>query len=172
MLKNIRKDYLLIAGSILFFLVCYRFSFSHTVEAWKLRRELQQKIKASADLSYQPGYLERKDNNLNHIIGRFKIDTTTLRSNMITTIALQAEKMQVRLSRVPIQSVSNPGDKYVVQRLDFEGDYFSLCKLLGQLQSSEATGLVRAVDITSGKATDNNPEKKKLNMRLFIATIK
>ncbi|MDN3580772.1 hypothetical protein [Mucilaginibacter flavus] len=172
MLKNIRKDYLLIAGSILFFLVCYRFSFSHTVEAWKLRRELEQKIKASADLSYQPGYLERKDNNLNHIINRFKIDTATLRSNMITTIALKAEKQRVRLSRVPVQSVSNSGDKYIVQGLDFEGDYFSLCRLLGQLQYSEGIGLVRAVDITSVKTTDNSSAIKKLNMRLFIATIK
>jgi hypothetical protein len=169
---NIKKEYLLIGGSVLFFLVCYRFSFSHTVDAWKLRRELQHKITQAGDLTYQPGYLERKDNNLNHIIARFKIDTASMRSNMITTIALQAEKLNVKLSSVPVQPSTAPDDKYILQRLDFEGDFFSLCKLLQQLQSTDGTGLVRSVDFVSGKVVGGNTEAKVLGMRVFVVVVR
>jgi hypothetical protein len=68
---------------------------------------------------------------------------------MIIAIALRAEKLDVRLSRVPVQPSSAPDNKYIIQRPDFEGDFFRFANYCGNCKPH--TGLIRAVDFVSGK---------------------
>jgi hypothetical protein len=170
MLKNlpIKKEYGLIAGSLVLLLLCYQLAFRPTVEAWHLHRSLSNQLANSGDLSFQPGYMERKSKNLDDIIGRYKADTTALRSNILTTIAIEAEKLDVRLSSVPMQESSYRTKDYVIQQLNFEGDFFSLTKLLHQLQSMEGIGTLRSLTIFKKKDAWNNNDSKMLQMKVFV----
>src|SRR4051812_19276275 len=138
MLKELpfKKQYLLIAGAIVLLLLSYQFAFKRTIEAWQINKNLKTQIAQSSDLSLQPAYLERKSNNLSKILNLYKTDTVAFRSNIISTISLIAEKEGVKLSDVPLQNALYRTDKYIIQKLSFEGGYFSLVKVLNALQNS------------------------------------
>src|ERR1700748_900404 len=102
----IKKEYLLIAATIVLLLLSYQLAFKHTIEAWQTNTELRSKLSKSGDLSFQPGYLERKSANIDKIISQYKADTTEFRSNIINVISSIAEKENVKLTEVPVQDVS------------------------------------------------------------------
>ena len=170
MLKNlpIKKNYILIAGIVLFLMISYQLSFRKTVEAWILHRQLTGQVAKANNLDYQPGYLERKSTNLDNILNLYKADTSLLRSNIISTITLVAEKQNVKLIEVPTQDAFYHTDKFIIQKLNFEGNFFDLNKFLNQLHSLDQIGMIRSVDfklITPGSGAEN---EKKLTMQIYL----
>jgi hypothetical protein len=170
MLKKLpfKKEYLLIPGIVLLFLVCYRFAFENTVEAWQRHQQLKQKAAAANDLSYQPGYSERKNRNLDKIMALYEADTTMLRSNIINTIALQAEKLHVKLTAVPAEDALYHAGNYIIQKLDFEGTYVDLNRFLNQLQSLNHVGVIRYIRFKLPKANPNQTTERKLNLQVYL----
>lgn len=171
MLKQLpfKKQYLLIAATIVLLLLSYRFAFKRTIEAWQINKNLKAQIAQSSDLSLQPAYLERKSNNLNKILSLYKTDTVAFRSNIINTISLIAEKEGVKLSDVPLQNSLYRSDKHMIQKLSFEGMYFSLVKLLNQLQNSPGIGVVRSVTLKMQKENSNGGAKGNIVMDVYFA---
>src|SRR5579863_7541671 len=100
---NIKKEYGLVAASILLLLIAYQFAFKKTIEAWQLHRDLKRQVQQSGDISVQPGYLERKQRNLDKIISLYQADSVNFRSNNLSTISSVAGLDDVRLSEVPSQ---------------------------------------------------------------------
>ena len=170
MLKQLpfKKQYLLIAGAIVLLLLSYRLAFKRTIEAWQINKNLKAQIAQSSDLSLQPAYLERKSNNLSKILNLYKTDTVAFRSNIISTISLIAEKEGVKLSDVPLQNALYRTDKYIIQKLSFEGGYFSLVKVLNELQNSPGIGMVRSVAIKMQKANSNGDATGKIIMDVYF----
>jgi hypothetical protein len=162
MLKQLpfKKQYLLIGSTIVLLLLSYQFSFKRTIEAWQINKNLKTQMARSYDLSLQPAYVERKSNNLNKILSLYKTDTVAFRSNIISTISLIAEKEGVKLSDVPLQNALYRSDKYIIQKLSFEGGYFALVKVLNELQGLKEIGQVRSfafkVDVRSGDTRKAN----------------
>jgi hypothetical protein len=173
MLKQlpIKKDYLLIAATVLLLLLCYQLDFKKTLEAWQTNRQLKAELAQAADLSYQPAYLERKNNNLARIIARYKTDTAVFRSNSISTIASIAEKEQVKLSEVPLQNPLFRSGQFTIQKLSFEGGFFPLVKVLSQLQSLKDIGIVRSVDFKTTKTRSATAPPKKLTLEVYLETV-
>jgi hypothetical protein len=174
MLKQlpIKKEYLLIAASIVLLLLCYQFAFKRTIEAWQINKHLKAQLAQAADLSYQPAYLERKNNNLSKIIARYKTDTVAFRSNTISIISSIAEKENVKLSEVPLQDPLYHTDKFIVQKLNFEGSFFALTKVLNQLLATSGIGSVRAATYKVVGLRQGNDDAKKLVLEVYLETVK
>jgi len=168
----VKKAYLLIAASLLLLLVSYRLAFKNTIEAWQSHRQLKTRLAQSNDLSYQPGYLQRKNNNLDQLIALYKADTTAFRSNIISTIASIAEKQNVKLTEVPVQDISFQTDHSIIEKIDFEGDYFALVKVAAQLQSTSGIGVIRTEIWKVKTARSNTGETKYLGLEVYLIITK
>jgi len=173
MLKQLpfKKQHLLTCATIVLLLLSYQFAFKRTIEAWQINKNLKTQIARSSDLSLQPAYLERKSNNLNKILSLYKTDTVAFRSNIISTISLIAEKEGVKLSDVPLQNALYRSDKYIIQKLSFEGGYFSLVKVLNQLQNSPGIGVVRSVTLKMQKTNSKGEAGSSIVMDVYFAAI-
>lgn len=162
-----KKDYLLIAGAVVLLLISYQLAIKNTLDAWRLNRQLSGRLQQGNDLSYQPGYLERKNKNLDNILALYQSDTAVFRSNTISTIAALAEKNKVRLSEVPVQEIIYHTTGSIIQKLNFEGDFFALNIFLNQLESLRDVGIPKAVNFkTERKNVD--PESKKLVLEVYM----
>jgi hypothetical protein len=174
MLKQIpiKKEYLLIAASIVLLLLCYQLAFKKTIEAWQVNMQLKSQIAQAADLSYQPAYLERKNNNLSKIIALYKTDTVAFRSNTISVISSIAEKENVKLSEVPLQDPLYHADQFIIQKLNFEGSFFALTKVLNRLQATSGIGVVRAATYKVVGIRSGADDVKKLVLEVYLETVK
>lgn len=168
----LKKEYLLVAGSILLLIVSYQLAFKRTIEAWQLHGRLQKELAQANGAVNQPAYLERKSHNLDQIISLYKTDTTIFRSNTISAIASIAEKENVKLSEVPTQDPIYHNDTFIIQKLDFEGDYFALAKVFNLLQSTKNIGVPRSVIFRTVKAKASEEDSKKLIMEIYFETVK
>ncbi|MEZ2337946.1 hypothetical protein AB6735_20020 [Mucilaginibacter sp. RCC_168] len=140
-----RKDYLVYAGAVLLFFISYQLVISRTLDEWHLYRQLNQELAATNDLSYQPGYMERKSRNLERALALYRSDTALFRSNTLSEIAILAEKQHVRLIGVPAEQDIFHTDRAILQKLRFAGDFFSLNRFLYALESAKGIGLPRSV---------------------------
>ena len=168
----IKKDYLLLAGALLLLVISYQLAFKRTVEAWQLHNSLKKQLSQGQDLQDQPAYLERKSHNLDQIINLYKTDTTTFRSNAISVIASIAEKQNVKLSEVPTQDPIYHSDTFIIEKLDFEGDYFALTRVFNQLQSTANIGMPRSATFRAVKVKPGEDDGKKLVMEVYLETVK
>lgn len=167
----IKKEYILIAGAVLLLLVSYELAFKKTIEAWQIHRRLSAQLTQGTDLSVQPAYLERKDKNLDKIISGYQIDTVSFRSTIISTISLLAEREGVKLSALPVQDPLFRSDQFIIQKLGFEGDFFSLTKVLNRLRLTKGVGMIRsfAYKMPSGK---NEETKGPLILEVYLVIAK
>ncbi len=170
MLKQIpiKKEHLFIIATVVIFSLCYQLAFKKTIAVWQIHRQLTTQIAQAGDLSYQPAYMERKSMNLSKVVGFYKADTVTFRSNTISKIAGIAEKENVKLSEVPLQDPLYHTDKFILQKLDFEGSFFAITRVLSQLQSTPDIGMVRAFTYRSTGIKSNNDEAKKLILEVYM----
>ena len=166
-----KKQYLLVTVTILLLLISYYFSFRHTINAWQLKARLQEQLAETGNLSLQPGYLIRKNNNLKEIIKLYHADTTNFRNNIINTIAILAEKNDVKLIEVPVQSALFHTDKYIIQQLNFEGGFFNLNKFLDQLQTSKNIGKPRSVIFRMETVRNSATPSSRLVMQVYLEVV-
>jgi hypothetical protein len=174
MLKQlpIKKGYLLIAGAMVLLLLSYQLAIKKTIEAWQVNRQLNAQLEQAVGLSYQPAYLERKDANLTALIKQYQTDTVAFRSNAISAIAAVAEKEQVKLSEVPLQDPLFHTGQFNVQKLDFEGSFFALTRVLDKLQRTAGIGTVRSATYKLSVTRANGDEIKKLVLEVYLETVK
>jgi hypothetical protein len=139
-----KKVYLLVLGTFLLAVAGYELAFKHTLDARNVNVQLTEQLAQQNNATEQPGYTDRKNANLDRIIGLYHADTVTYRSSAINAIAFLAEKNNVKFVSAPVQDKGYHTDKYILQKLTFSGDYFSLLKLLNQLQAANDIGMIRS----------------------------
>jgi hypothetical protein len=165
-----RKDYLVYAGTALLFFICYQLTFSKTLADWRLYQQLNRELSAGNDLSYQPGYTERKSRNLERTLALYRSDTALFRSNTLSVIATLADKEHVRLSGVPAAEAIYHTERAILQKLRFTGDFFALNRLLYQLESTPGIGIARSVVYrTERKGAAPGPRTPVLEVLLEIS---
>jgi len=152
---QIKKEYLLLAASVVMLVICYQLAFKKSIEAWHQHRQLASQAAQSVSGSFQPAYSERKSANISKILNLYKADTVNFRSNIIGRISSIAEKENVKLAEVPADDPSLHNNKIIHQKLAFEGDYFSLVKTLNELQKTPEIGVVRSIDLKSAPSNSN-----------------
>lgn len=139
-----KKVYLLVLGTVLLVFTGYELAFKHTLDARNVNGQLREQLAQQNNATEQPGYTDRKNANLDRIIGLYHADTVTYRSSAINAIAFLAEKNNVKFVSAPVQDKGYHMDKYILQKLTFSGDYFSLLKLLNELHGANGTGMIRS----------------------------
>ncbi|MBB6126362.1 hypothetical protein [Mucilaginibacter lappiensis] len=163
----LKKDYLLMAATVMILLICYQFAFKSTIAAWNFNRQMKEQLQQAGDITYQPGYLDRKSKNQERILALYRSDTALFRSNTISAIAVLAEKNRVKLAEVPAQDLVYHTEVAIIQKLNFEGDFFALNGFLNQLESAERLGVVRAVEFKLARK-EADPVAKKLVMGVYM----
>lgn len=143
-------------------LLSYQLAFKNTITAWQTNSQLKKQLAQATDLSYQPDYLQRKNNNLNKVIELYRVDSNAFRNNSISKIAIIAEKENVKLSEVPLQDPFFHTEHLIIQKLELEGDYFSLIKTINNLQQTVGIGIIRSVTFTMVRGKSNIVADKKL----------
>ncbi|GGH22112.1 hypothetical protein [Mucilaginibacter phyllosphaerae] len=144
---TVKKEYLLTAGVFVLLLISYQLAFKKTIALWTVHKELQKNLSLAGDVSVQPGYLKRKGHNLESISQLYKADSATFRNSIISTVSITASKENVRLLEVPAEDPFYKTDKFSIQKLVFQGDYFALLKTLQKLQQSSQIGVIRSAAI-------------------------
>jgi type II secretory pathway component PulL len=162
-----KKEYLLAAAAFLLLLLSYQLAFKRTIAAWQLNHQLKQQLAQSADISAQPQYQERKSINLEKIISLYRADSTEFRGNILSDIASLAAKEQVKLSGVPVRDPVYRSADMIIQRLNFEGNYFALTKALDRLQNTQGVGMVRSAAFKTGTDLSGKEKVKKLTLEVY-----
>jgi len=166
----IQKKHLLVVGTLLMLLLCYQLSFKKTIAAWQMNKQLNAQFAQSINLSIQPAYLERKNLNLHKIINSYRIDTNAFRSNILSTISLMAEKENVKLSEIPIQDPLYNNQRFIYQKLSFEGNFFDLTKVLDELKKGKGIGMIRSIAYKAINLHENSGQK--LLLEIWVETVK
>ena len=74
------------------------------------------------------------------------------------------------MSDVPLQNTLYRNDKYIIQKLSFEGGYFALLKVLNQLQNADRIGMIRSFVLKMQKA-NSNADAGKIVMDVYFEII-
>lgn len=170
MLKNLiyKKNYWLIAGTIVLLLLCYQLALKPTVQAFNIHNQLKSQLNQASDLTYEPGYLERKTRNIDQLLSRYKTDTLILRGNTIAQVAMIAEKEGVKLSEVPVPDPAYNTPHFIIQKLEFEGTYPALVKTLSHLENSTGIGIPRSATLKTVDRHTANAEDKKTVLQVLL----
>ncbi len=168
----VKKEYLFIVSVVVLLLISYQLAFKKTIEVWQINKQLNAQIAQASDLSTQPAYLDRKNANLSKIIGFYKTDTVAFRSNTINTISSITEKENVKLSEVPLQDPLYHNDKFIIQKLSFEGDFFALIKVIDQLQATKNIGEIRSCTFKTVVNKSTNRDVKQLFVEVYFMIVR
>ena len=161
----------MVAGSLILAVFCYELAFKKTLELWRTHSRLTQELQQSSDLSTSPGYLARKNENLDHIISAYRLDSVSFRNRAVNEIADLADQQQVKFITVPADDPLYHAPGFILQKLDFEGDFFSLLKLVNKLQATAGIGLLRSVSWMTKKSLSEDPvhnNGKKLILEVYM----
>jgi hypothetical protein len=158
--QYLNREYILVAATVILLMACYQLAFKKTITAWQINEQLKAQLAQSADVSTQPGYIQRKNANLDRTLDLYKADTINFRSNTISTISSVAERENVKVSAVPSNDPFYHTPQFVVQRLSLEGAYFDLVKTLNDLQSGTSMGVIRSVLIRSSASNASSASPK------------
>lgn len=174
MLKRlpIPKKYLLIGGTLLLTFLSYQAAFKRTVEAWELHNELNGQSAINEPLRYPSGYIQRKNRNLDSLLAHYQADSVTFKSNSITTIALIAARENVQLSEVLLQSKAQDTQHSFIQKIILQGDYFSIIKVLNEIQKTKDVGIVRSVSVRIPQRQYKPQISNKLFADVYLEIIK
>jgi hypothetical protein len=167
---SFKRSYLLAGVTVVLTLLSIRFAIWNTFQAWKINKQLTNQMEQASNLSFQPGYLERKNKNLDTILRGFKVDTVNYHGVLLSAISSIAEQRNIRIVGLPDAS-SNPyycTKHFAIQKIELEGSFADLTRFYHQLENEPAIGKVRAAHYTllNLRATETN--NKILRLSLFI----
>lgn len=167
----VKPAYLLIIGTVVFAIICYRFAFRQTIEAWQQNSKYQQQLANGSNLSYDPAYLGRKAANIDKVINLYRTDTSAFRNIIVNKISLLAEKENVKLTELPSFDPVYSTDQITMQKIVLTGDYFALLKVMDKLEKTAEIGVVNAWAIRSqGKEVEMTHSA--LVLELYLQTVK
>lgn len=137
----------MVAGVVLLLLISYQMAFKKTIALWVKHKELERNLSFAGDVSVQPDYLKRKGHNLKNILQLYRSDSATFRNSIISSVSITAAKENVRLLEVPSEDPFYKTDRFIIQKMIFQGDYFALLKTLKNLQQTSQIGVIRSAAI-------------------------
>jgi hypothetical protein len=166
--RNIKRQYLLVAAALVLTAGCYELAFKKTITAWQINRQLKSQLARSFDVSFQPEYNRRKNANLDRLLNLYKADTINFRSSIIGKISSIAEKENVKLSDVPSPDSFYRTQRFLIQKLSFEGDYFGLIKVLDDLHNTSGIGVLRSASLRSMNNINAPKNDQKIKMEVCL----
>jgi len=161
-----KKEYLLLVLFFVLLIFSYQFAFKKTWKAYKVNKSLSASLN-KVNLNYQPDYLHRRNSSLDKVLSKYSLKPNLFRGSAIAQIANLAEKENVKLVEIPATAPELNTAQSQVQRLNFEGDYYSLLSFVHKLQKQNNIGVVRSLNLKVG--TNYMPGvDKKLILELYF----
>lgn len=153
--------------TIVGFIMAWILAFSNTFHAFLLNRTLAEASTVSADLSFNPKYLLRKQVALNHILKGYEVDKDWSDQLWLRCSAL-ASSQNVGLDYTLTKPMNEMDSTKVgiVQSLYFYGNYRQLLKLMDTLEKSPGIGKISAIQVKAPKPDLQNERANKNILRI------
>lgn len=176
MMRNIpfKKPYLLVALPIVLTLLSARFAFWNTWQAWHLNQQLNSEISEGGNVSFQPGYLERKNKNLSNAIHLYQVDTSAYRNTLITELSSLSEREKVSVVDVPTEN-SNPyyqTKSYKVENIVFQGAFPNLLRFYHKLYQLPHIGVIRSLQLSTVSQQEKGNDDRKLQLQVYLELVR
>ncbi len=160
--KYSKQGYTWGAAAVIVLVICYQLAFKKTIEAWELNKRLTLQMRQSSDVSVPPGYLKRKEKNLDRLLDLFKPGDNNSRGEIINKVSIAAESEHLKVEEVPLPDTSAENGGYVIQRMFLSGEYFAALRTLHKLEQNNEAGMIRSLTLKTAKTQDIKNDKKLL----------
>ncbi|WP_026898444.1 hypothetical protein [Daejeonella oryzae] len=157
-LKN-RGDILLVIGAVVLTFLFYQFGIKNTIVAYQTNEQLKNTLKNNSLESLPQDFLLRKSRNLDKVLEKYSVDSLIFRSKSIGEVASIAEAENLKLLEIAPLDPFYSTENFLVQKIDFEGDYYSIVKFIRRVQNQHNVGIIRSINIqtqTKGPAIGKN----------------
>ena len=148
--------------------IAYRFSFSHTIEAYQLHNKLQREASLQGSDAAYP-HLNKKYLFYKKVLSGYEVKKDDMENKLWQTVSNIAISQQVKISYNPLQLPVDTASNHHIfsQQFDFKGRYFNLVKLLDSFGKSRDIGRAASLEITSPKSSDKDMENLSLRLKLI-----
>ena len=173
MLKNLSyRQKLKYAGllAIVILFLCYKISFSKTVEQYNTYRHYQAASLGNTSDLNSLQLLQAKNNSLDEILGRFVLDTLDQGKNLLGIVSSFCDENDLRVKEYkPNPPVQRDSLQILTRTITVEGSFIACLKLVNHLETQSAPGRVSAVQFK----TYSNAARSEtfLNCTIFIQNI-
>ncbi|QHS56503.1 hypothetical protein GWR56_13500 [Mucilaginibacter sp. 14171R-50] len=145
LIKLFKNKYAFPVAVVLFCCICYQAAFRKTLLAWRLNQQFKTELTAGAGAGAQPGFMLRKQKNLQLIADRYSLDSVGFRSAVITRTALIAGQRNITVKEIPEEAAALQTSSTAVERVNFAGGYANLLRALQDMERAGGIGMVRSV---------------------------
>ena len=168
MIKNLlkKRDIILVLGIVFFAFICYQFAIKNTLDAYKQNQKLAGALRGNSVGKLPVGFMKRKSQNLDKILIKYTLDSATFKGRAVGEIASIAEEENLKLIEIPIMEPFYNTEYFLIQRIDFEGDYYSIVKFIKRVQSRNNVGVLRSLSMKTRKKGDE--KGKSIILELFL----
>lgn len=131
-------------------LLSARFAFWNTWDAWRLNKYLSSRAGGGVNISFLPGYLERKSKNLSNAIQLYQVDTLTYRHTLLTVLSALKEQERVSILDILTENRIHITKTYLKkQKNEFQGAFFNLLRFYHKLCKTEHIGMIKSAQLNS-----------------------
>lgn len=170
----LKRAYLLAALAVLLTLISARFAFWNTWQAWRLNKQLNSRVVEGANISFQPGYLERKNKNLGNAINLYQVDTSAYSNVLLTSISTLAEQEKVDIIDLPTENSNTyyQTKSFRIEKIEFQGAYANLLRFYHKFCQLPHIGMIRSVQLCTSREQEKVNDRSRLQMLLYLQIIR
>ena len=164
---NKRKFKFLIIAIILAIIICYRFSIAETIKQYGRYEEYRKNIGLS-NATINSNYGDVND-SLNHILGRYLLDTLHPDKNLIYHIGSYCLDSNLLITEYKPIDKSGSKISILTRQVVVQGSFNHCLDLVYYLEHNDQVGRVEAVTFWS--FTDAKDKMIRLNCRIYIQNL-
>lgn len=163
--KN-KNNILLAVGILALTFLTYQFAIKNTIAAYETNKRLKTSLMSNSVEFLPADFMQRKDRNLKKILGKYSLDPVTFKGKSIGEVASIAERENLKLIEIPVLDPFYNTEKFLIQRMDFEGDFYSIVRFIQRIQNEQKVGVLKSLSL---KTEMNGIEQgKKLSLEIFL----
>jgi hypothetical protein len=169
--KYKRNLQLLLWGSLLFFLLCYKLAFKRTFQELRSFKENSQQLALLQDAPLQIQIIDSKLKEIEGGIGTVKDQSANCQEILLEYSNKLPEDSQIIINELP-KSIATSKDGFLItnQQIVFQGPYIELVKLLRSLEKEKSIGNICSVTFYNQK--EGKSSSNYLKMRVYFQSIK
>lgn len=165
-----KKIYALAALAFLLLLACYRFSFSKTVDEYRLYRQNMANASSFGLNNNNLNTLRQKEKHINTVLGQFLLDTLDNSKNLLAVAGNYCNNNRLRLKEYKPYPVTQQNSMNILSRhITVEGRFVDMLKLIYALENNYKTGKVSGVYYKSFSEPKTNATI--LNCTIYIQNV-
>lgn len=154
-----RKNIVLVVGSVLLLVLCYKLAIQKTLENRTEYNKLKEQEALFNDLPKQFGLLNEKNKYYDSLLNRFQITETSIQNNLLKTINKRTKELNVKVIdfNEPHVFVENETRKNSYMFV-LEGSFENMLKLIQQLEQKTKYGEIMNVHMEKSKRPRSRKE--------------